>query len=49
MYQLRVNLNTCIDAFERCEADRFTVIKTLDLGDIREDIDTLKVEVHLLT
>lgn len=45
MSYLHVDLQLCIDAFERRMAYRFTAIEMPFLGGIRKEMGTLRVEV----
>lgn len=49
MFELRAELHKCMDSFESRVSSRFSNIKVLDLGDIRKEVDVLRVEIHSLT
>lgn len=45
MSYLSVDIYVHTDAFDRRVADRFIIIEALNLGSIREKLDTLRVEL----
>lgn len=49
MSQLYTDLHVRMNTFKSQVAERFTVIEVPDLGDIREEINTHRAKVHLLT